>query len=436
MALQHSTEYSLSTISDSGPWGEWVQQPEHAAEDVGAHSMVITGLAIGLYWARLRITPLPITEASTPVISQVFSFEVTNPAAYLSQSQAVQSSSAAASISYIAAASESQTAQTESAAGGIAFVGVIASAQALQTEQLLSPTNDRTGDLAESQAAQTASVSAAVITYATSSGAQAKQTEAIAVTYSAPAGDTTAPTVTVFTAGSPSGSTVPITTFTATDAVGVTGYLITESATTPLVGAAGWTGTAPTSYTATGTGSVALYAWAKDAAGNVSAAATQTVTIAGAAPQGTDFEAGLDGFTLGKSNASGVMARSNSAPIAGTWSVRYDGAASSSGSGGAGVVLVSKSVNLGLGTISFKVKLSYVGDGLNTYCAIVLDETTLKVEYPTQGEILTVDYNNTTYTGTHTLSFEAYIEDYFDTDNMEYTGQVQQTVWIDDVVIP
>lgn len=92
--------------------------------------------------------------------------------------------------------------------------------------------------------------------------------------------DTAAPTVSTFTIASPSSSlTVQVTAFTATDNVGVTGYLITESATAPAAGAAGWSATAPTSFTFTSDGAKTLRAWAKDAAGNVSAALSANVTI-------------------------------------------------------------------------------------------------------------------------------------------------------------
>ena len=84
--------------------------------------------------------------------------------------------------------------------------------------------------------------------------------------------DTTAPTVGAFTLPATATSlTVPVSSFTATDNVGVTGYLITTSATAPLASAAGWSATAPTSVTAPAAGSRTFYAWAKDAAGNVSA---------------------------------------------------------------------------------------------------------------------------------------------------------------------
>jgi hypothetical protein len=89
------------------------------------------------------------------------------------------------------------------------------------------------------------------------------------------AADTTAPIVTAFT-GTASGMTFTVTAFTATDAVGVTGYKITETATAPTAsegapsGRSAWSSTAQTSVTATDTGITDMYGWAKDAAGNVS----------------------------------------------------------------------------------------------------------------------------------------------------------------------
>ena len=92
--------------------------------------------------------------------------------------------------------------------------------------------------------------------------------------------ETTPPTVTVFTVPTTSASlTVPITSFTATDSVGVTGYIVTESATTPAATASGWSATAPTSYTAAAAGAQTLYAYAKDAAGNVSTGVSASVVI-------------------------------------------------------------------------------------------------------------------------------------------------------------
>ncbi len=96
--------------------------------------------------------------------------------------------------------------------------------------------------------------------------------------------DATAPTITAFTIPTSSPLTVPVTTFTATDNVAVTGYLLTETATTPAASTSNWSVTIPTSYTFSNIpDGVAtpkpLYAWAKDAAGNISNSATASTTI-------------------------------------------------------------------------------------------------------------------------------------------------------------
>lgn len=92
--------------------------------------------------------------------------------------------------------------------------------------------------------------------------------------------DTVAPTVTSFTIpASASTLAVAIASLTATDNVAVTGYLVNESATKPLASAAGWTANAPASYTFASAGSKTLYAWARDAAGNVSSARSASVVI-------------------------------------------------------------------------------------------------------------------------------------------------------------
>jgi hypothetical protein len=73
---------------------------------------------------------------------------------------------------------------------------------------------------------------------------------------------------------------VPILSFVAIDDLGVTGYRITTTTTQPLATAAGWSATPPTSYTFTSAGTKTLYAWAKDAAGNVSFSLSDTVVVA------------------------------------------------------------------------------------------------------------------------------------------------------------
>jgi hypothetical protein len=93
--------------------------------------------------------------------------------------------------------------------------------------------------------------------------------------------DTTAPAVTAFTMPATATSlSVSISAFTATDNVAVNGFMITQSATPPAADAVGWTATAPTAVTAAAAGTQTFDPWAKDAAGNVSAAGTPaTVTI-------------------------------------------------------------------------------------------------------------------------------------------------------------
>ena len=71
-------------------------------------------------------------------------------------------------------------------------------------------------------------------------------------------------------------------TITATDNVGVTGYFVSESATAPLATDPAWTVAAPTTYTCTLWGNCTLYAYAKDAAGNISAPQSATVLIGAA----------------------------------------------------------------------------------------------------------------------------------------------------------
>ena len=102
--------------------------------------------------------------------------------------------------------------------------------------------------------------------------------------------DTVKPTVTAFVIPATSSSlTVPITTFTASDNVGVTGYMVTRRRTAPGALSTKWTATAPTSFTfplATRSGTKTLYAWAKDAARKVSlrTSAQVTLTLAATVP--------------------------------------------------------------------------------------------------------------------------------------------------------
>ena len=92
--------------------------------------------------------------------------------------------------------------------------------------------------------------------------------------------DVTKPVITAFSLPAASSSlNVDVTGFTATDNKAVSGYIISESATAPLASNSGWTASAPVSYTFATEGTKTLYAWAKDAAGNISASANAQVNI-------------------------------------------------------------------------------------------------------------------------------------------------------------
>ncbi|MDD2305504.1 MAG: T9SS type A sorting domain-containing protein [Prolixibacteraceae bacterium] len=73
--------------------------------------------------------------------------------------------------------------------------------------------------------------------------------------------------------------TVAISSFTATDNIGVTGYLLTESISKPSAEAIGWSSVKPTIYTFTSTGSKTLYAWVKDASNNISDSFSDNILI-------------------------------------------------------------------------------------------------------------------------------------------------------------
>ena len=92
--------------------------------------------------------------------------------------------------------------------------------------------------------------------------------------------DITLPTVSAFTIPTISNSlTVSINSLTASDNVAVTGYLVNESPSIPSVGDSGWVSSAPTTHTFGSVGNKTLYAWAKDAAGNISTSLSRIVAV-------------------------------------------------------------------------------------------------------------------------------------------------------------
>ncbi len=92
--------------------------------------------------------------------------------------------------------------------------------------------------------------------------------------------DTTPPTISSFSLPSTTTSlTVSVSSLTATDNIGVTGYLLNESASTPSLADPDWSAVPPASYVFSSAGAKTLYAWAKDAAGNISQSASANVII-------------------------------------------------------------------------------------------------------------------------------------------------------------
>ncbi|WP_073002126.1 T9SS type A sorting domain-containing protein [Mariniphaga anaerophila] len=92
--------------------------------------------------------------------------------------------------------------------------------------------------------------------------------------------DNVPPTITSFVVPAESSSkNIVVNSFEAIDNIGVKGYLLTGTSAIPDVNDSGWTTVAPDSYTFSATGLVTLYAWAKDAAGNISNSVSKQVSI-------------------------------------------------------------------------------------------------------------------------------------------------------------
>ncbi|MEI6529767.1 MAG: right-handed parallel beta-helix repeat-containing protein [Candidatus Falkowbacteria bacterium] len=109
--------------------------------------------------------------------------------------------------------------------------------------------------------------------------------------------DATKPIITNFIIPSASSAlSISITNFSATDNVGVTGYLLTESSVIPSTTNSAWISSAPIAYTFSTAGSKTLYAWVKDSAGNVSnyISASIIVTLNGGTTYYVSFSSGSD----------------------------------------------------------------------------------------------------------------------------------------------
>jgi hypothetical protein len=125
--------------------------------------------------------------------------------------------------------------------------------------------------------------------------------------------DLTPPTITTFAMPATSTTlTVAVGSLLATDNLAVTGYLITQSSAVPTLTVSGWSATPPVDYTFGSDGSKTLYAWARDAAGNVSASLSATVSVDTAQPNITSFSLPTNSNSL--TVAVSLIATDNVAP--------------------------------------------------------------------------------------------------------------------------
>jgi len=142
------------------------------------------------------------------------------------------------------------------------------------------PTSDTaTGTTTWSETGIGLSTGENVITVTATDSSSNTGQDVLTVTYT-PTGDSTPPTVTAFDIPATGSSlTVSVNTFTATDDTAVTDYLLTESATTPSTSDPDWQSSAQANYTFSSYGSKTLYAWAMDAANNISSSLSDSITL-------------------------------------------------------------------------------------------------------------------------------------------------------------
>ncbi len=158
-----------------------------------------------------------------------------------------------------------------------------------------------------------------IVTAVNSSGESSESSQVSAIPTLSGTSDTTAPSsssVSINSGASSTTSTSVTLTLSATDNVGVTGYYASETSTTPSASASGWTTiTSATSYSATasftlssGSGTKTVYVWFKDAAGNVSARISDSITLGTSPPPptGVTATAGNGQVTISWNSVSGA----------------------------------------------------------------------------------------------------------------------------------
>lgn len=166
-------------------------------------------------------------------------------------------------------------------------------------------------------------------------------------------------------------------------------------------------------------------------------ALTSTATVAnmaldsgGGVVEGTDFETGLNGWTLASPGTAGAtFARSTDRPITGTYSLKYTGFVNAPPSETLQQIYIHKAVTLNAGLISFKFKA-----GSNAIAYIQIGATQVVTGVEGNGGVQTVSYSNTIYTGSQTVLFILVAHDIYDGGADEYLEPSE--LWLDDIVIP
>ena len=158
-----------------------------------------------------------------------------------------------------------------------------------------------------------------VVTAVNSYGESSESSQVSGIPSTTTTSDTTAPSspsVSINSGATSSTSTSVTLTLSATDNVGVTAYYASETSTTPSASATGWTSvTSTTSYSASvsfalssGSATKTVYVWFKDAAGNISASSSDSITLGSApsAPTGVSATAGSSQVSISWSSVSGA----------------------------------------------------------------------------------------------------------------------------------
>ncbi len=118
--------------------------------------------------------------------------------------------------------------------------------------------------------------------------------------------DKTAPVVSAFSAAAPAeGVKISISTFRASDNIGVAGYMITTSPAPPAPDASGWAAASPRAFICPASGTFDLHPWVRDAAGNVSPLFAPPVNVT-VYPRVFYSAPARDGWVLETSEQSGV----------------------------------------------------------------------------------------------------------------------------------